>query len=203
MYSTSSLQGVWHHIHGWLHQICQCKVQFDQYVTTNIGVLFPYMVSLYNVVATSCNQSFYKSHQEGNSQLQSSCDQLRFSPVASPSEKLQLDFKTLLAPGVNPSTANLVLRIRLRRCALHALAQPRKVSKVLRGLCPDHAEHWSSVKGNKDKNKRPSLPRSQVSLVLAMMLAMMHPPEAACYHDVFSLKGHQTTLMLPNFYELR
>ena len=96
MYSTSSLLGVWHHIHGCLHQICQCKVQFDQYVTTNIGVLFPYMVSLYNAVATSCNQSFYKSHQGGNSQLQSSCDQLRFSPVASPSEKLQLDFKTLV-----------------------------------------------------------------------------------------------------------
>ena len=96
MYSTSSLQGVWHHIHGCLYQICQCKVQFDQYVTTNIGVLFPYMVSLYNAVTTSCNQSFYKSHQGGNSQLQSSCDQLRFSPVASPSEKLQLDFKTLL-----------------------------------------------------------------------------------------------------------
>ena len=95
MYSTSSLQGVWHHIHGCLHQIYQCKVQFDQYVTTNIGVLFSYMVSLYNAVATSCNQSFYKSHQGGNSQLQSSCDQLRFSPVASPSEKLQLDFKTL------------------------------------------------------------------------------------------------------------
>ena len=96
MYSTSSLQGVWHHIHGCLHQICQCKVQFDQYVTTNIGVLFPYMVSLYNAVATSCNQSFYKSRQGGNSQLQSSCDQLRFSPVASPSEKLQLDLKTLV-----------------------------------------------------------------------------------------------------------
>ena len=95
MYSTSSLQGVWHHIHGCLHQICQCKVPFDQYVTTNIRVLFPYMVSLYNAVATGCNQSFYKSHQGGNSQLQSSCDQLRFSPVASPSEKLQLDFKTL------------------------------------------------------------------------------------------------------------
>ena len=96
MYLTSSLQGAWHHIHGCLHQICQCKVQFDQYVTTNIGVLFPYMASLYNAVATSCNQSFYKSHQGGNSQLQSSCDQLRFSPVASPSEKLQLDFKTLV-----------------------------------------------------------------------------------------------------------
>ena len=96
MYSTSSLQGVWHHIHGCLHQICQCKVQFDQYMTTNIGVLFPYMVTLYNVVATSCNQSFYKSHQGGNLQLQSSCDQLWFSPVASPSEKLQLDFKTLI-----------------------------------------------------------------------------------------------------------
>ena len=95
MYSTSSLQGVWHHIHDCPHQICQCKVQFDQYVTTNIGVLFPYMVSLYNAVATSCNQSFYRSHQGGNSQLQSSCNQLRFSPVASPSEKLQLDFKTL------------------------------------------------------------------------------------------------------------
>src|SRR5438128_8146137 len=95
MYSTSSLQGVWHHIHGYLHQKCQCKVQFDQYVTTNIGVLFPYMVSLYNAVATSCNQSFYKSQQGGNSQLQSSCNQLRSSPVASLSEKLQLDFKTL------------------------------------------------------------------------------------------------------------
>ena len=95
MYSTSSLQGVWHHIHGFLHQKCQCKVQFDQYVTTNIGVLFPYMVGLYNAVATSCNQSFYKSQKGGNLQLQSSCDQLRSSPVASPSEKLQLDFKTL------------------------------------------------------------------------------------------------------------
>ena len=39
---------------------------------------------------------FYKSQQGGNSQLQSSCDQLRSSPVASPSEKLQLDFKTLI-----------------------------------------------------------------------------------------------------------
>src|SRR5438128_1335807 len=96
MYSTSSLQGVWHHIHGYLHQKCQCKVQFDQYVTTNIGVLFPYIVSLYNVVATGFNQSFYKSQQGGNSQLQSSCNQLWFSPVVSPSEKLQLDFKTLL-----------------------------------------------------------------------------------------------------------
>ena len=106
MYSTSSLQGVWHHIYGCLHQICQCKVQFDQHVTTNIGVLFPYMVSLYNAVATSCNQSFYKSHQGGNSQLQSSCNQLRFSPVASLSEKLQLDFKTL---GTNdPSKKELV-----------------------------------------------------------------------------------------------
>ena len=95
MYSTSSLQGVWHHIHGFLHQKCQCEVQFDQYVTTNIGVLFPYMVSLYNAVATGCNQSFYKSQKGGNSQLQSSCNQLRSSPVASPSEKLQLDFKTL------------------------------------------------------------------------------------------------------------
>ena len=95
MYSTSSLQGVWHHIHGFLHQKCQCEVQFDQYVTTNIGVLFPYMVSLCNAVATGCNQSFYKSQQGGNSQLQSSCDQLWSSPVASPSEKLQLDFKTL------------------------------------------------------------------------------------------------------------
>ena len=95
MYSTSSLQGVWHHIHGCLHEKCQCKVQFDQYVTINIGVLFPYMVSLYNVVATSCNQSFYKSQKGGNSQLQSSCDQLWSSPVASLSEKLQLDFKTL------------------------------------------------------------------------------------------------------------
>ena len=65
-------------------------------MTTNIGVLFPYMVSLYNVVATGCNQSFYKSQKEGNSQLQSSCDQLQSSSVASPSEKLQLDFKTLL-----------------------------------------------------------------------------------------------------------
>ena len=105
MYSTSSLQGVWHHIHGCLHQICQCKVQFDQYVTTNIVVLFPYMVSLYNAVATSCNQSFYKSHQGGNLQLQSSCNQLRFSPVASPSEKLQLDFKTLPLATHHP-TAN-------------------------------------------------------------------------------------------------
>ena len=96
MYSTSSLQGVWYHIHGSLHQKCRCKVQFDQYVTTNIGVLFPYMVSLYNAVATGCNQSFYKSQKGGNLQLQSSCDQLRSSPVASPSEKLQLDFKTLL-----------------------------------------------------------------------------------------------------------
>src|SRR5438128_3242968 len=95
MYSTSSLQGVWHHIHGCLHQKCQCKVQFEQYVTTNIGVLFPYMISLYNAVATGCNQSFYKSQQGGSSQLQSSCDQLQFSPVASPSEKLQLDLKTL------------------------------------------------------------------------------------------------------------
>ena len=95
MYSTGSLQGVLHHIHGSLHQKCQCKVQFDQYVTTHIGVLFPYTVSLYNVVATGCNQSFYKSQQEGNSQLQSSCNQLQSSPVASPSEKLQLDFKTL------------------------------------------------------------------------------------------------------------
>ena len=65
-------------------------------MTTNIGVLFPYMVSLYNVVATSCNQSFYKSQRGGNLQLQSSCDQLQSSPVASPSEKLQLDFKTLV-----------------------------------------------------------------------------------------------------------
>ena len=95
MYSTSDLQGVWHHIHGCLHQIYQCKIQFDQYVTTNIGVLFPYMVSLYDVVATGCNQSFYMSHQGGNLQLQSSCDQLWFSPVASLSKKLQLDFKTL------------------------------------------------------------------------------------------------------------
>ena len=54
------------------------------------------MVSLYNAVATGCNQSFYKSQQGGNSQLQSSYDQLRSSPVASPSEKLQLDFKTLV-----------------------------------------------------------------------------------------------------------
>src|SRR5438132_10698635 len=100
MYSTSSLQGVWHHIHGYLHQKCQCKVQFDQYVTTNIGVLFPYMVSLYNAVATGCNQSFYKSQQGGNLQLQSSCDQLRSSPVASPSEKLQLDFKTLIGLAI-------------------------------------------------------------------------------------------------------
>ena len=100
MYSTSSLQGVWHHIHGFLHQKCQCEVQFDQYVTTNIGALFPYMVSLYNAVATGCNQSFYKSQKGGNSQLQSSCDQLRSSPVASLSEKLQLDFKTLLAAVV-------------------------------------------------------------------------------------------------------
>ena len=95
MYSTSSLQGVWHHIHSCLHQKWQCKVQFDQYVTTNIGVLFPYMASLCNAVATGCNQSFYKSQRGGNLQLQSSCDQLRSSPVASPSEKLQLDFKTL------------------------------------------------------------------------------------------------------------
>ena len=70
-------------------------------MTTNIGVLSPYMVSLYNAVATSCNQSFYKSHQGGNSQLQSSCDQLQFSPVASPSEKLQLDFKTLVNKDIN------------------------------------------------------------------------------------------------------
>ena len=58
------------------------------------------MVSLYNVVATSCNQSFSKSQRGGNLQLQSSCDQLQSSPVASLSEKLQLDFKTLLA-GTN------------------------------------------------------------------------------------------------------
>ena len=112
MYSTSRLQGVWHHIHGCLHQICQCKVQFDQYVTTNIGVLFPYMVSLYNAVATGCNQSFYKSQQGGNLQLQSSCNQLRFSPVASLSEKLQLDFKTLpptaSARNVSVSTCNRI-----------------------------------------------------------------------------------------------
>ena len=54
------------------------------------------MVSLYNVVATGCNQSFYKSQQGGNLQLQSSCNQLWSSPVASLSEKLQLDFKTLI-----------------------------------------------------------------------------------------------------------
>ena len=73
MYSTSSLQNVWHHIHNSLHQKCQCEVQFNQYVATNIGALFPYMVSLYNVVSTGCNQSLYKSQKEGNSQLQSSC----------------------------------------------------------------------------------------------------------------------------------
>ena len=53
------------------------------------------MASLCNAVATGCNQSFYKSQRGGNLQLQSSCDQLRSSPVASPSAKLQLDFKTL------------------------------------------------------------------------------------------------------------
>ena len=95
MYSTSSLQGVWHHIHGSLHQKYQRKVQFDQYVTINIGVLFPYMASLCNAVATGYNQSSYKSQRGGNLQLQSSCDQLQSSPVASLSEKLQLDFKTL------------------------------------------------------------------------------------------------------------
>ena len=136
MYSTSSLQGVWHHIHGCLHQICQCKVQFDQYVTTNIRVLFPYMVSLYNAVATGCNQSFYKSHQGGNSQLQSSCDQLRFSPVASPSEKLQLDFKTLrilhlqsqflpiliLTRVIRLLTSDLPIGCWWRTCACHSPA---------------------------------------------------------------------------------
>ena len=65
-------------------------------LTINIGVVFPYMVSLYNMVATGCNQSFYKSQQGGNLQLQSSCNQLRSSPVASLSGKLQLDFKTLI-----------------------------------------------------------------------------------------------------------
>ena len=112
MYSTSSLQGVWYHIHGSLHQKCRCKVQFDQYVTTNIGVLFPYMVSLYNAVATGCNQSFYKSQKGGNLQLQSSCNQLQSSPVASPSEKLQLDFKTLTAVHLSK------LRVKIVSCTL-------------------------------------------------------------------------------------
>ena len=73
MYSTSSLQGVWHHIHGCLHQICQCKVQFDQYVTTNIRVLFPYMVSLYNAVATSLFTSHIKVATRNCSPVAISC----------------------------------------------------------------------------------------------------------------------------------
>ena len=139
MYSTSSLQGVWHHIHGSLHQICQCKVQFDQYVTTNIGVLIPYMVSLYNAVATGCNQSFYKSHQGGNLQLQSSCDQLQFSPVASPSENLQLDFKTLLKMCL-PTRRIFKLQDRLRwPIAMHSKTMRKtsvlcKTSKINLGF---------------------------------------------------------------------
>ena len=132
MYSTSRLQGVWHHIHGCLHQICQCKVQFDQYVTTNIGVLFPYMVSLYNAVATSCNQSFYKSHQGGNLQLQSSCNQLQFSPVASPSKKLQLDFKTLIPTCLCPSR---VIRI----TSEHPMPNPNPLAPSRASSCLSNA----------------------------------------------------------------
>ena len=153
MYSTSSLQSVWHHIHGCLHQKWQCKVQFDQYVTTNIEVLFPYMVSLYNVVATGCNQSFYKSQQGGNSQLQSSCNQLRSSPVASLSEKLQLDFKTLFKnPFVMPNEVQKSGHARQPTAKVHARTENSPWSKKSTKL-REHKVHKRSPKRSHKKWK--------------------------------------------------
>ena len=140
------------------------------------------MVSLYNAVATSCNQSFYKSQQGGNSQLQSSCDQLRSSPVASLSEKLQLDFKTLVS-----AMENLIIKsiehdrsLPLRPCLTHWMPIEHVDRSVYHQPRPKHRQlkRWTPEIPQMNILKAPKVWRYADSMVGNLVLVKSAGPIA-------------------------